>query len=110
MFTRIIESEIKWCEENNGAMPPEFRRGFVAGLNQALFLIKAAIQRSVWQDGEMVDDDDLLDRAAELPRAPVQSEQKCPSCNGEGRKGGLGLYYICSSCNGTGISNRSDGG
>lgn len=65
MFARVIESEIKWCEENSSAMPPEFRRGFIAGLNQAVYLINATIQRSVWQDGEIVDDDDLLDRVVE---------------------------------------------
>jgi len=53
---------------------------------------------------------DLPDSAAELLRAPVQSEQKCPDCNGDGRKGGIGLSYTCPTCDGTGISNRSDGG
>jgi hypothetical protein len=110
MFAQIIEFEIKWCEENNGAMPDEFRKGFIAGLKQAVYLINAAKQRMVWQDGEMVDDEKLLDRAAELQRAPVQSEQKCPTYS---ECGWLNKWYspfICRDCNGTGISNRSDGG
>jgi hypothetical protein len=82
MFTKVIESEIEWCEKNDGAMPMEFRKGFIAGLRQAVYLINATKQRMVWQDGEMIDDKDLLDRAAELQRAADQTEQKCPSCGG----------------------------
>lgn len=73
MFNKILKSEIEWCEQNPSSMPNEYRRGFIAGLQQADYLIKATIQRSVLQDGEIVDDGDLLDRAAELLRAPVQT-------------------------------------
>lgn len=51
-----------------------------------------------------------LTRAAELKRAPVQSEQKCPFCLGSGFSENRGTPYTCDMCNGTGISNRSDGG
>jgi hypothetical protein len=51
------------------------------------------------------------DRAAELLRAPVQSEQKCPDCNGMGRVPETAYQYVeCNACNGKGISTRSDGG
>jgi hypothetical protein len=55
---------------------------------------------------------DLPDRTAELPRAPVQSEQKCPRCDGAGWEGVPSNQPIhdCPACNGTGISTRSDGG
>jgi len=53
---------------------------------------------------------DLPDRAAELLRAPVQSEHPCPDCNGDG----LCLYkdgmQECVRCMGSGKDNRSDGG
>ena len=53
MFIRVIESEIEWCVKNDGAVPEEFRKGFVAGLRQAIFLINAAKQRmSFWSGGE----------------------------------------------------------
>jgi len=74
MFSKILESEVKWCEQNKGSMPEEFRRGFIVGLKQADNLIRAAIIRSELQDGEIVDDDDLLDRAAQLLRAPVNQD------------------------------------
>jgi len=40
----LIEQEIKWCEEHRGMASKEFGDGFIAGLKQALFLIKAAEQ------------------------------------------------------------------
>ena len=52
----------------------------------------------------------LQTRAAELQRAPVQSEQKCPLCKGRGWLRGQGDMFKCYHCNGTGISTRSDGG
>ena len=45
MDAKVIEAEIKWCEENKGAMPEEYSRGFIAGLKQAIYLIRAANQR-----------------------------------------------------------------
>jgi len=51
-------------------------------------------------------------RVAEQRNAPVQSEQKCPSCGGKGFE--WSEFSLrdepCSECNGTGISTRSDGG
>ena len=51
-------------------------------------------------------------RAAELQRAPVQSEQPCPTCNGYGTllDEEAAAHGICPDCNGTGSANRSDGG
>jgi len=43
-------------------------------------------------------------------RAPVQTEQKCPACDGIGSMRFLWLTLHCSTCHGTGISNRSVGG
>lgn len=79
MFAKVIESEIEWCEKNKGIAPDEFRKGFIAGLKQAVYLINAAKQRMVWRDGEMVDDDDLLDRDAEQRNEAVlpQHSEAC---------------------------------
>lgn len=53
---------------------------------------------------------ELPDRAAELLRAPVQSEQKCPVCE----MGVMREVLHCEYCENiedlAGISNRSDGG
>jgi len=49
-------------------------------------------------------------RAAELQRAAVQSEQKCPFCDGDGYWQEANQTFWCDMCNGTGISKRSDGG
>ena len=58
--------------------------------------------------------DDIMEqiRAAELLRAPVQSEQPCPTCNGYGTllDEEAAAHGICPDCNGTGSANRSDGG
>ena len=55
--------------------------------------------------------DDSQTRVDEQRNAPVQSEQKCPRCAGSGRvQFKSGRRYPCGLCNGTGISNRSDGG
>lgn len=78
MFAKVIELEIEWCKKNDGAMPEEFCKGFIAGLNQAIYLINATKQRMVWQDGEIIDDEDLLNRDAELHVHPT-TEQKCLS-------------------------------
>lgn len=43
-------------------------------------------------------------------RAPVQPEQKCPACDGIGSMKFLWLTLHCSTCHGSGISNRSVGG
>jgi hypothetical protein len=43
-------------------------------------------------------------------RAPVRTKQKCPACDGIGRMKFLWLTLQCSTCHGTGISNRSVGG
>ena len=52
----------------------------------------------------------LQTRVDEQRNAPVQSEQKCPLCKGRGWLRGQGDMFKCYHCNGTGISNRSDGG
>jgi hypothetical protein len=75
VFTNILNKEIVWCEENKGIAPDEYRRGFIAGLKQAVYIISAAKQRMVWQDGEMVDDEVLLDRADELRNEAVDAGQ-----------------------------------
>ena len=36
----IIRQEIEWCKNNSHNMPEEYREGFIAGLKQALKLIK----------------------------------------------------------------------
>ena len=52
-----------------------------------------------------------LTRVDEQRNAPVQSEQKCPSCAGTGSiPVNVVLKTKCPACSGTGISNRSDGG
>ena len=52
-----------------------------------------------------------LDRVDEQRNAPVQSEQKCPDCeNGIVYDAEFDRWFDCSTCHGTGISNRSDGG
>jgi len=61
MFTDILEAEIKWCENNDGAMPEEFRKGFIAGLKQAIYLINAALQRIGWEEGVLENDGVWLD-------------------------------------------------
>ena len=54
---------------------------------------------------------ELLDPRSPTLRAPVQSEQKCPSCSGTGTYiGKIGSGHKCVACDGTGISTRSDGG
>jgi len=50
------------------------------------------------------------DRAAELQRAPVQTEQKCPNCDGVGSGSTENGGWECCICNGTGISKRSVSG
>ena len=51
MDTKLIEAEIKWCEENKGAMPEDYTRGFIAGLKQTIFLISATKQRITLSKG-----------------------------------------------------------
>jgi hypothetical protein len=52
-----------------------------------------------------------LDARSPTLRAPVQSEQKCPTCHGSGKvKGKNNRGVPCYACWGTGISKRSDGG
>jgi hypothetical protein len=60
----------------------------------------------------LVDFVNWLDTRSPTLRAPVQSEQKCPSCEGRGWNFIHGTIdkKVCSRCNGRGISNRSDGG
>jgi len=53
----------------------------------------------------------LPDRVDEQRNAPVQSEQKCPACDGTGTSYPNGPEpEMCERCDGTGISTRSDGG
>jgi len=51
----------------------------------------------------------LQTRDAELHVHPT-TEQKCPNCNGEGSGSTETGGWICGTCKGTGISNRSDVG
>ena len=52
-----------------------------------------------------------LTRFAEQRDAPVQPEQKCPWCEGEGIVANIIQgEHTCAWCNGTGISKRSGGG
>jgi hypothetical protein len=103
MFNKILEAEIEWCEKNDGAMPSEYRKGFVAGLKQAVYLINAAKKRMVWQDGVMVDDDDLLVRDAQLRIGADEAGHTCPSCDGRGYwADGSGNALKCGACDGTG--------
>jgi len=40
---KILDNEIKWCEDdNNRTMPEDWHNGFICGLKQAKKLIKAA--------------------------------------------------------------------
>ena len=50
-------------------------------------------------------------RVAEQRNVPVQSEHKCPRCDGRKKVRSLSNSDVaCPMCNGTGISTRSDGG
>ena len=77
-------------------------REWIGGAAWALFLWSA----------RMTEDEYFaeLDRTAELQRAAVQSEQKCPFCTGDGHWQEANQTFWCDMCNGTGISKRSDGG
>lgn len=122
MFARMIESEIEWCKRNDGAMPEEFRKGFIAGLEQAVHLINATIQRMEWLDGEIVDDDDLLERAAEQrdeadgelagesPKSlRTEDSVSCPRCAGTGEYHRFGFMpRKCALCNGSGQIARNE--
>lgn len=61
-------------------------------------------------DGYVDEVVEQLDPRSPTLRAPAQSEQKCPSCEGGIENPGSLLAARCRACNGTGISNRSDGG
>ena len=37
---KIITKEIQWCEENKGSKSPEYEKGFVMGLQQAMELCR----------------------------------------------------------------------
>jgi hypothetical protein len=78
-------------------------REWIGGVAWAIFLWSARMTEDEYFAEQ--------DRAAELLRAPVQSEQICPSCDGVGF---IGQYNdpnsTCSACSGTGKSTRSDGG
>ena len=77
----IIGKEIEWCERNIGSMPTEFRKGFIAGLKQAIYLLSAAEQRNEAES----------------------EEQTCPSCGGSGIGRKIGLpYHRCTTCKGAG--------
>ena len=89
MFNKILEAEIEWCEKNDGAMPAEYRKGFVDGLKQAVYLINAAKKRMVWQDGVMVDDGDLLVRAAQLRIGADDAGQNVDA---------QAIYHECGNC------------
>ena len=47
---KLIDSEIKWCEENpTKAFSKEYRKGFINGLIQAKYLIDN-LQRAINED------------------------------------------------------------
>lgn len=98
MFTDILEAEIKWCENNDGAMPEEFRKGFIAGLKQAIYLINAALQRIGWEEGVLENDGVWIDtRGLTLHEAvkPIQlSSWTCKKCS----QSNNGLDDICQNC------------
>ena len=67
---------------------------------------------SVSEIKAITDYDEWLDTRSPTTRAAVQSEQKCPSCDGKGELHDLysSRVVVCKLCKGTGISNRSADG
>ena len=59
---------------------------------------------------QLVDVLELPESDAEQRRVPDPAEQKCPNCNGVGEGATEDGGWICTVCNGTGISKRSAGG
>lgn len=41
----LLDSEISWCKENELEAFPEFRRGFIAGLEQARLILREAYEK-----------------------------------------------------------------
>jgi len=59
---------------------------------------------SMSQIEELVEYDAWLDEQRGLKKC---APDICPTCNGEGRSGGIGLSYECPTCNGTGIPAKA---
>jgi len=39
-INRSIKAEIKWCDENMGTLNPVYKKGFIKGLRQAMYILK----------------------------------------------------------------------
>jgi hypothetical protein len=37
---KVIQKEIEWCKKNENTFPIEFKKGFIMGFVQSLFIIK----------------------------------------------------------------------